>query len=368
MGTGILYAGMNDAKVHDNWIFDNWRDGVMLLAVPDPLVKGGGAEGDIFPGVSCPGAATTKLSTSCGNRFYNNKMGQVPPGFKFPAEVDQFTAFASRSPIRQKTMPNGNDFWWDEFSGNTKNCWFGNTGPDGRMGSVTGPGQAGRSAALPPAPLPDCSGGSNPGNSLGLGDVAKTQYLVECSEGPDKDTGPLDCDWWSTPPKPGSAAARRGPRNATAAASFARSAKGKRLKQRIEASDPADDVRPDARHRRRGGSLPVRGRLRRLGRAQKAAAPKDTRTAEAVGPRIAGSVVQYADCGDWTRGTRRERDATVDELRDQLTAQSERDTTSPLPDERAYRILQKSCSQSYAGSLRLYKLFAKAQGYAALGE
>jgi len=95
---------------------------------------------------------------------------------------------------------------------------------------------------------------------------------------------------------------------------------------------------------------------------------KDTRTAEAVGPRIAGSVVQYADCGDWRRGTRREREATVDELRDQLTAQGERDTSSFLPDDRAYRILQKSCSQSYAGSLRLYKLFAKAQGFAALGE
>jgi len=101
---------------------------------------------------------------------------------------------------------------------------------------------------------------------------------------------------------------------------------------------------------------------------EKAAATQGTRTAESVGPRVAGSVVQYADCGDWRRGTRREREATVDELRDQLTAQGERDTRSPLPDDRAYRILQKSCSQSYAASLRLYKLFAKAQGYATLGE
>ncbi len=29
IGTGILYAGMNDARVHDNWIFDNWRDAVL---------------------------------------------------------------------------------------------------------------------------------------------------------------------------------------------------------------------------------------------------------------------------------------------------------------------------------------------------
>jgi len=94
----------------------------------------------------------------------------------------------------------------------------------------------------------------------------------------------------------------------------------------------------------------------------------DTREATAVGPRVAGSVVQYADCGDWREGTRQEREATVDELRDQLTAQSERDTSSPLPDDRAYRILNKTCSQDYASSLRLYKLFAKAQGFAPLGE
>ena len=78
--------------------------------------------------------------------------------------------------------------------------------------------------------------------------------------------------------------------------------------------------------------------------------------------------MQYADCGDWRKGTRREREATIEELRDQLTAQSQKDTSSPLPDDRAYRILDKSCAQSYASSLRLYKMFAKAQGFAPLGE
>ncbi len=104
---------------------------------------------------------------------------------------------------------------------------------------------------------------------------------------------------------------------------------------------------------------------------QKAAAGQghhDTRQATSVGPRIAGSVVQYADCGDWREGTRREREATIVELRDQLTGQGYKDTSSPLPDERAYRILNKSCAQGYASSLRLYKLFAKAQGFAPLGE
>ena len=34
IGTGIIYPGMNDARVHDNWFFDNWREGAMLFAVP----------------------------------------------------------------------------------------------------------------------------------------------------------------------------------------------------------------------------------------------------------------------------------------------------------------------------------------------
>ena len=96
------------------------------------------------------------------------------------------------------------------------------------------------------------------------------------------------------------------------------------------------------------------------------AASAGSQPADSVGPRIAGSVVQYADCGDWRRGTKAQREATVLELRDQLTAQSERDTASPLPDAEAYRIFQRTCAQSYASSLRLYKLYARAQGFAPL--
>ena len=90
--------------------------------------------------------------------------------------------------------------------------------------------------------------------------------------------------------------------------------------------------------------------------------------AESVGPRIAGSVVQFADCDDWRRGTSAERRATVLELRDQLTQQGERSTESPLSDDRAYEIFQKACKPDFAGSLRLYKLYARAQGFAPLNE
>jgi hypothetical protein len=234
VGTGIIFAGMNDARIHDNWFFDNWRDGTMLLAVPDFLTSYGGPEGDVYPGISCEGAPENGLSTSCGNHYFDNRMGQVPPGFKYPAKINQFNV--PHGSTKGDTLPNGNDFWWDEFTSNRWNCWYRNTGPDGTPGSVTGPGEAGRSPASPPQNLPDCAGGENQDMSRGAGDPAKTAYLVDCSEGPDEDTGPMDCDWWSVPPKPNSQAAeRRKAEFAAAARDFADSAEGRRLQARMEA-------------------------------------------------------------------------------------------------------------------------------------
>ena len=233
VGTGIIWAGVNDGRVFDNWFFDNWRDGVMLFAVPDALTSYGGPEGDVYPGVSCRETAGT-VSTSCGNRFFDNKMGRIPPGFTWPAGIGRYgNPYSSE---RSQTAPNGNDFWWDEFTSNRANCWYGNTGPDGSTASVTGPGEAGRSAASPPQTLPDCAGGEDPDSSRGLGDPAKTQYLVDCSEGPDQETSPMACDWWFAPPKPTGAEARRR-RLAFAGASrdFARTSAGQRILERIDA-------------------------------------------------------------------------------------------------------------------------------------
>ena len=229
IGTGIIYPGMNDARVHHNWIFDNWRDGAMLFAIPDSLTNGGGAEGDIFPGVSCPGAPANGLSTSCGNRFFRNRVGRAPKGFRFPAAVEMFGNV--HTPGARPKKPNGNDFWWGElFSTNTGNCWFGNTGSDGTAASVTGPGNAGRLPGEMPQALP-----SNCATSVGNDDVAKLAYLVECSNGPDDDTGPTDCDWWTRPARPGSPAARTTvlARAAAAAQAFERSSEADALRKRL---------------------------------------------------------------------------------------------------------------------------------------
>jgi hypothetical protein len=96
--------------------------------------------------------------------------------------------------------------------------------------------------------------------------------------------------------------------------------------------------------------------------------PARPKPAKPVGEPSAGSVVQFADCGDWRKGTRAERVATIEELRGQLTPQRSASARSPLSDRRAYDILDKACSPEYARSLRLYKLYVRAQGFAPLSE
>ena len=89
---------------------------------------------------------------------------------------------------------------------------------------------------------------------------------------------------------------------------------------------------------------------------------------ERVGKSSAGSVVQFADCGDWRAATEAERYATVRALRGQLTPQRSQTAASPLPDQRAYAMLQRTCSSSNVESLRLYQLYARMQAFAPLME
>ena len=90
--------------------------------------------------------------------------------------------------------------------------------------------------------------------------------------------------------------------------------------------------------------------------------------AKPVGKESAGSVVQFANCGDWRKGSPAERYATVRAIRGQLTPQLSKTAASPLPDERAYAMLQRTCSAGTLDSLRLYKLYVRMQGFAPLAE
>jgi hypothetical protein len=90
--------------------------------------------------------------------------------------------------------------------------------------------------------------------------------------------------------------------------------------------------------------------------------------AKAVGEERAGSTVQFASCRDWRGGSRAERVATVVALRGQMTPQRSASAASPLPDERALELLDKTCAVETSASLRLYKLYVRMQGFAPLSQ
>ena len=153
VGTGALIGGGNGNIVRDNYIYDNWRDGIKLLWVPAN-----------FRGES---DAANEVDTSFSNTFANNHMGVRPDGTR---------------------DLNGNDFWWDEEG--KGNCWDGNVGPGGS--DVTSNVLGG---------LPRCPGAA----AVSLGRADKTASQVSCSQWNPQDDqmrDPPGCDWFIVPPEP----------------------------------------------------------------------------------------------------------------------------------------------------------------------
>jgi hypothetical protein len=92
-------------------------------------------------------------------------------------------------------------------------------------------------------------------------------------------------------------------------------------------------------------------------------APVDIR---GVGLAVGNSTAQFANCGDWRRGSVKRRYATIEDIRGQLTPQRSRSAESDLSDEAAYRVFQHACAADFSDKLRLYKLYAHAQAFAPL--
>ena len=175
VGTGFWIAGGNDNVVRYNHFYDNWRRGAMLFAVPDSTVCGPPPVGSKIP---VPGCDASKFSTSYNDHFYGNVMGVAPNG---------------------TAMPNGTDFWWDDYPSNTGNCWYQNTAAPGA--SVT----------TSPSNLPDCNNGTDPSTSVGMGDLQNESELGACfASFSTLGYTPGGCPWFTTPPKPsGQKTARR---------------------------------------------------------------------------------------------------------------------------------------------------------------
>jgi len=240
IGTAIVWPGMNDGEVSDNWIFDNWRHGTLLASVPDAVA--GEPDGNTDPQFHCEAALPSLSgSTSCDNNYHDNKMGQVPPGFtKHPG----LRKFGNETGVTSGAdeLPNGVDFWWDEFLGNTGNCWFDNEGPDGTAGSITSESPDTGGAA--PNLLPDCAGGTNPDLSVGNLDANKEAILLDCSMWERGNTGEDHnlCYWFDMPGQPGSPrAAQQQQKWGDAHAAFRKSDEADALEAQIRelVGDPA---------------------------------------------------------------------------------------------------------------------------------
>jgi hypothetical protein len=176
IGVGILIAGGVDDSVAGNYIYDNWRRGTMLIAVPD-VVSCAPNPGEGAPPCTPQGLA----STSNGNRYHDNVMGRTPGG---------------------QAMPNGVDFWWDQFPSNTGNCWFKNQGVNGRTDGITAdpPPPPVEGTSIPGFLPEDCGSPTN----VGTGNPQKEAVLVGCVG--DFAFSTYDstvCDWFAPPPKPG---------------------------------------------------------------------------------------------------------------------------------------------------------------------
>jgi hypothetical protein len=158
VGTGALIAGGNKNLLRGNRVYDNWRYGLMLFWVP------AAARGETDP--------AKQVDTSFDNHFEGNAMGRTPDGAR---------------------ALNGVDFWWDEQG--SGNCWTANSGADG--GKVTSD----------PALLPDC-----PGSSIfSPGRPDKTARMAPCATwDPHDNPHPPGCDWFTTPPRPGTSSAPLG--------------------------------------------------------------------------------------------------------------------------------------------------------------
>src|SRR5256714_57844 len=175
IGVGMLIGGGNDDTLKNNYIYDNWRRGTMLMSVPDAISCAPNTNGTAPP-CTPQGAATT----SNGNRYTHNVMSRSPHG---------------------QQMPNGTDFWWDEYASNHGNCWPDNKGQDGKPASITSdPPRAQGDATIPGfLPVKDCDSPSN----AGAGDPHKETVLGACAA--DFQNGTYDstvCDWFAMPPKP----------------------------------------------------------------------------------------------------------------------------------------------------------------------
>lgn len=319
VGTGLWLAGGNQNVVKHNRFYDNWRRGVMLFSVPDATVCGP-IIGDIETPV--PGCNVLGISTSYDNSFDSNKMGVAPNG---------------------AVKPNGQDFWWDSFPGNTGNCWWGNT---------AAPGKTVTSNTM----LPNCSNGTKPNTSIGLSNIVAEAELLACLAGMQISGYPHGedaiCDWAITPSKPGAASAR------TAAEADAKAAAQQDTFEELCSSGGAG-----ART-----CQPYRQQFNGLSLLTMALAPLGNLNLATPAPKSTKPLSLYT-CSWWNKANAGQRLELVQRLRHFAGGPVDNGSKrvgfgSVMKDNAANQLFNGRCSSGYAGAFALYKVYGAAAAFA----
>jgi len=244
-----------------------------------------------------------------------------------------------------KAEPNGVDFWWDDFSGNTGNCWWDNTAAPGA--SVT---------TSPPL-LPDCAGGTDPSTSVGTGDPVNENELTSCFAGyetsgyPNGD--PTICSWTQTPPKPGSSPLPAG---------------GSAAMQQAQAEQLATICGQGLSPRL---CRPFQGSLGTAPSVQWPYASQAPAPLTGAAAAVAGGQERLSSytCSWWRQADQTSRQAVVERLRHFATLPVDGATAygygAGMSDGRAGMLLNDRCSFFGAGPFALYKIYGAAAPFSA---
>ena len=186
VGTALWILGGNNNEFRNNYVWDNWRRGVMLSTVQDALVCGDNpvAGGNQQAGCN-PNAPPQPASTSYRNQFHHNVMGRSPSGEVMPN--------GSGNPVTGST-----DFWWDQWLGSKTNCWYQNEGknPDGSGLTSTPPAPLLPSSC---APLASTGTGGVFGQDVEVYNCLVTFFINRDVLGDEVLPDDL-CPWYTTPP------------------------------------------------------------------------------------------------------------------------------------------------------------------------
>ena len=187
VGTGLLIAGGNANIVEDNYFWDNWRHGTMLLWVPGRAARR-----------ERPSAATT---TRLGQQPLRGQLHGHAPGGPRPGHDRLLECQGTRD-------PNGVDFWWDEEEGQDCDPRPGRaastpTPASATAGAATGGPTTAAMVAQPSSdPAPAAAGlpGHRPVPARQLGQAGVPGSVRDL--GPETNPDPPGCDWFTPRQEP----------------------------------------------------------------------------------------------------------------------------------------------------------------------